>query len=67
MASVIVTERSRPAYAFRLADLPEELRVGDDGTRRALKAVYNAHIAHVAGAEAVSRALAWGKRKGLVA
>lgn len=65
MATVKVTERKRPEYAYRLADLPEELQVGDDGTRRALKAVYNAYIARLSVAEAIDRALLWGKSKGL--
>ena len=60
-----VSERKRPEYAYRLADLPKELQQGDDGTRRALKAVYNAHVSRLSVAEAVDRALAWGKRKGL--
>lgn len=62
-----VSERKRPEYAYRLSDLPKELQIGEEGTRRTLKAVYNAHIARVSVAEAVGRALAWGKRKGLTA
>lgn len=62
-----LSERKRPEYAYRLADLPEPLQVGDAGTQRALKAVYNAHIAHLKREDAIARALAWGKRKGLVA
>ena len=59
--------RDAPEYIYRLEDLPEALRVGEDGTQRALKAVYNGNISVRSAEDAIARALQWGRSKGLVA
>lgn len=59
--------RDAPEYIYRLKDLPEALRVGEEGTQRALKAVYNGNVALRSQEDAITRALQWGRSKGLIA
>lgn len=58
--------RDEPEYIYRLEDLPEALRVAEEGTQRALKAVYNGNVAIRSPEDAIARALQWGRSKGLV-